>query len=84
MVVNVLLCSAHRHKRRRKFSTYSLLLNTYSFSPCSFSLPSRVGDGGRDGQRGERPAQGRADLPVPPQTREHSHLGRPCDAHASP
>ena len=58
---------------------YSLLLTTYYFS-----LSSRVGDGNRDGQRGERPAQGRADPPVLPQSREQPRLGRPRDAHGGP
>ena len=59
MVGNVLLCLAYRHNRRREFRTYYFLLTTYSLSPCFFSLPSRVGDGKHDGQRGEPPAQGR-------------------------
>ena len=32
MVVNVLLCAAHRHNRRRTFRTYALLLSAYHFS----------------------------------------------------
>ena len=37
MVVNVLLCPAYRHSRRRKFLTYYFLFTTYYFSRLSRS-----------------------------------------------
>ena len=97
-MVNILLCFVYRYNRMLTVRTYYLLLTTYSFplrtyyfllttysfSPSSFSFSSRVGDGNRDGQHGKRPAQGRADPPVLPQSREQPRLGRPRDAHGGP